>query len=75
MVGLGGPEIILLVIIGLILAGGPVVALIFALVLGRRQTSGEVAQLRAEVQRLRNEIERLKRTQNSPESGQFSESR
>jgi len=65
MFGLGAQEIFLLLVIGVILFGGPVIAIVVILLL-RRQGSepiprpDRIAELEAENQRLREEIERLK---------------
>jgi hypothetical protein len=66
MFGLGLPEIIVLVIIGILLFGFPAVALMLALALSRKSSAvsnapSEIEKLRGEVERLREEIEELKR--------------
>jgi cell division protein FtsB len=63
--GLGMQEIIILLVIGLMLVGGPILAVVVVLSLARRsEGTGKpdaVAELRAEVERLREEVERLKK--------------
>jgi hypothetical protein len=65
MFGLGMPEIIILLLIGLMLVGGPIIAIVVVLALTRRSQGtvkpDAVAELRAEVERLREEVERLKK--------------
>jgi hypothetical protein len=60
MIGLGWTEIIVLVLCGVVVSGGTLIAVILPL-LTRPRSNDEVARLRAEVDRLREEIERLKR--------------
>jgi hypothetical protein len=63
--GLGMQEIIILLVIGLMLVGGPILAVVVVLSLARRsEGTGKpdaVGELRAEVQRLREEVESLKK--------------
>jgi cell division protein FtsB len=63
--GLGLQEIVILLVIGLLFVGGPILAVVVALSLTRRSDRAgnpdAVAELRAEVERLREEVERLKR--------------
>jgi hypothetical protein len=63
--GLGMHEVIILLVIGLMLVAGPIVAVLVVLSLARRsEGTGKpdaVAELRAEVGRLREEVERLKK--------------
>jgi hypothetical protein len=63
--GLGPSEMIVLFLIGLMLVGGPIIAVVVALSLVRRSEGARspdgVPELRAKVARLREEVERLKR--------------
>jgi ubiquinone biosynthesis protein UbiJ len=63
--GLGPQEIVILLLMGLMSVGGPVLAVVVALYLTRRSEGtvnpDAVAELRAEVERLREECERLKK--------------
>jgi cell division protein FtsB len=65
MFGLGMQEIVILLVIGLLLVAGPILAVVVVLSLVRRsEPTGNrdaVAELRAEVHRLREEVERLKK--------------
>jgi hypothetical protein len=65
MFGLGMQEIIILLVIGLMLVGGPILAIFIVLSFARKSDGtgkiDSVADLRAEVQRLREEVERLKK--------------
>jgi hypothetical protein len=58
MFGLGAQEVFLLLILGVLLIGIPVGALLLVLVLVRRQGGGRVAALEAENRRLREELDR-----------------
>lgn len=64
---LGAQELVILLLIGLLLVGGPIIALVVVLALVRRrgQTGdpGAVAELQSEVERLRMDMEGLKRRQ------------
>ena len=65
MFGLGMQEIVILLVIGLLLVAGPILAVVVVLSLVRRsERTGNpeaVAELRTEVERLREEVERLKK--------------
>lgn len=65
MFGLGAQEIIILLVVGLMLVGGPTLAIVVALSFARNSAGNAqrdpVADLRAEVRQLREEVERLKK--------------
>lgn len=62
--GLGISEIIVLAIVGLLIFGVPILAILIALAASKQSKRAapvnEVALLRAEVQQLREEVDRLK---------------
>jgi cell division protein FtsB len=64
MFGLGIQEIVVLLVLGLLLVGGPILAVLIVLSFARRWGGpgkpDEMAELRAEVRRLREDVERLK---------------
>lgn len=65
MFGLGVPELFVLLILGLMLVGGPIMAVAIVLSMAKKGDAAgrpdSVADLRAEVQRLREDVERLKK--------------
>lgn len=71
MFGLGWAELIILILIGSMLFGVPVVALLIALAATRRTGPGprrdDLADLRDEVARLRDEVDALKRQLAQPD--------
>jgi hypothetical protein len=62
---LGAQELLILLVIGVLLVGGPILAIIIVVSLTRRKgpanDPGAVGELQSEVKRLREDVERLKR--------------